>query len=145
MGSSSCSSCNIWEYTDKVGCNHCDNCFTIESAFGFAHLDQCIVIWLILGTIAGLITLAVSLKFCNACGTCFASIISMCKDGDTGGGGGDTTIIMKDTYSSDEEDDMPPKVPQIELAKRGPRTNTLNIMGDGSDTDEEIFVDIDDQ
>ena len=69
----------------------------------------------------------------------------MCKDGDTGGGGGDTTIIMKDTYSSDEEDDMPPKVPQIELTKRVPRTNTLNLMGDGSDTDEEIFVDIDDQ
>merc|ERR1712048_601789 len=120
------------------------NRFTIESAFGFAHPAQCVVIWLILGVIAGLITIAVSLKFCNAFGTCCAAVLEMCK-GDNSGGNGDTTIIMGDTYSSDEEEDMPPKVPQIEMKKMVTRTNTLNLMGDDSETDEEIMVDVDDK
>lgn len=139
-GAKSCKDCNIWEFAERPGETNCDNCFTIESAFGFAYPAQCIVIWVILGTLGGLIALAVSLKFCSACGSCCAAILTMCKGDGSSSQEGSTIIIKEGGYSSDEDEDLPPKVPEIEM-KKVKKTNTLNIMGDGSESDEEIVYD----
>ena len=139
MGCKICKDCSVWEYSDKPRSQTCKSCFAMATLFGFALPAQCSVIWIILGLLAGLIGLFVSVKFCDACSSCCATIITICKDKDTGGGG-HSTFIIGDNCSSEEENDMPPMVPEIEM-QTIKRTTTLNIMGDDSETDDDIIFD----
>ena len=57
MGNTECTRCPIWEYQNTEGANECESCFTMSIAFGFAEPQQCIMIWLMLGAVLGILVL----------------------------------------------------------------------------------------
>lgn len=63
-GAMECVSCGISFYTMGTGQDKCLSCWSLEASIGFAHPDQCILIWILL---AAIIVIVISSAFARCC------------------------------------------------------------------------------
>lgn len=66
QGATHCGRCSVWEYQEKAGSEKCKSCYTVEAAFGLGQSDQCILHWLVLGSMLLCVVLASVVK-CMCC------------------------------------------------------------------------------
>lgn len=131
MGKQVCKNCQLWEFQEKMGATECNFCITMDAAFGFAHPSQCLIVWVLLGIIMAIVIVALTAKFCTACGSCCGTMMMMCK-GNKGAGGDKTIIIREGGSSHDEEEEKPVKKAQLKPQRK---SHTL-MMGGGGGYDE---------
>lgn len=56
----------VARYTVEVGQIACSNCLTLEASLGFGFPEQCIIVWVVLGSVALIAALGVAAKcFCR--------------------------------------------------------------------------------
>ena len=65
LGQSQCTECGISMYTTGMGRSVCESCFTLEASMGFGFPDQCIIVWVVLGSIFLIMLLGVFGRCCR--------------------------------------------------------------------------------